>query len=389
VNRIAFLIPTIDRIGGAEQQVLQLATGLAHRGWESSVIALSGNGGAAARSLQSSGVAFHSLRMRRGLADPRGWLRLHAWIATNHPDVLHAHLPHASLLSRWSRIVSPVRVALDTIHTPATGDPTQQLSYRLSSSLPDLVTAVSHAAAHPWLEAGLVSDRNLAILPNGIDTDSWRRDETARRAMRHDLELSDDKFLWLAVGRLDSVKNHSTLLRAFARIPNQCRLVIAGAGPLQAELHSLASALGLRDRVSFPGFQTDVHRWMQAADGLVHCSSWEGLPIVLLEAGACELPSVITDIPGSREVLPNQFPPPVPVGDPSALAAAMSAIVSLPREQRRELGRRARISICARFDLNAVLTQWEALYGALLERNPHPSRFGTSAPALGRTLQLQ
>jgi glycosyltransferase involved in cell wall biosynthesis len=389
VNRIAFLIPTIDRIGGAEQQVLQLATGLAQRGWGSSVIALSGNGGAAAQSLQSAGVAFHSLRMRRGLADPRGWLRLHAWIATNHPDVVHAHLPHASLLSRWSRIASPVRVALDTIHTPATGSPMQQLSYRLSSSLPDFVTAVSHAAAHPWLAPGLVSDQSLAIIPNGIDTNRWRRDETARLAMRRNLGLSDDEFLWLAVGRLDPVKNHSTLLRAFAKIPNRSRLAIAGAGPLHAELLSLASGLGLRDRVSFPGFQSDVHRWMQAADALVHCSRWEGLPIVLLEACACELPSVITDIPGSREVLPDPFPFPIRVGDPSALAAAMSAMMFLLCEQRRELGRRARISICARFDLNAVLTQWENLYCALLERNPHPSRFGTSAPAPGRTLQLQ
>ena len=66
---IAFLIPTLDRIGGAEQQVILLARSLARRGRRVSVIALSGTGGDAAADLQSNGIAFVSLRMRKGLAD--------------------------------------------------------------------------------------------------------------------------------------------------------------------------------------------------------------------------------------------------------------------------------------------------------------------------------
>jgi glycosyltransferase involved in cell wall biosynthesis len=389
VNRVAYLIPTLDRIGGAEQQVLLLAAGLARRGWGISVITLSGNGGDAAKTLQSAGVAFRSLEMRKGLADPRGWLRLHAWIAQNHPDVVHAHLPHASLLARWSRVASPVRVIVDTIHSPATGGPARQFGYRLTTGLVDVVTAVSHAAARPWLEAGLVSDKNLAIVPNGVDTDHWNRDSDVRGAMRRELGLSDE-FLWLAVGRLDPVKNQATLLRAFAGIPNNTRLVIAGAGPLDAELRSLAPELGLRDRVSFPGFQGDVRPWMQAADGFVLCSSWEGLPMALLEAAACELPAVTTNIPGAREVLPDVLPgATVTVGDADALAAAMNAVMCLPGEERRARGRNLRASVCARFGLDTVLTQWEDLYRALLEKNPQPSRLGTPASVLDRIFQLQ
>ncbi|MGA8090384.1 MAG: glycosyltransferase [Terracidiphilus sp.] len=389
MNRVAYLIPTIDRIGGAEQQVLQLARGLAKRGWKISVITLSGSGGDTAKTLQAAGVQFHSLGMRKGLADPRGWLRLYVWILENRPDVLHAHLPHASLLARWSRLASPVRVIVDTIHSPATGGLLRRAGYRLTTGLVDVVTAVSHAAAGPWLEAGLVGDENLAIVPNGVDTDRWKRDHGIRAAKRHELGLSDE-FLWLAVGRLDPVKNHATLLRAFARIARHTRLVFAGEGALHGELRSLASELGLRDRVSFPGFQNDVHTWMQAADGFVLCSSLEGLPMSLLEAGACELPAVITDIPGSREVLPDSLHgAAVPVGDAEALAAAMSAVMCLPDLDRRELGRRMRLSICKRFGIEAVLTQWEDLYRALLENNPQPSRSGMSASALGRTFQLQ
>ena len=353
------------------------------------IITLSGNGGDAATKLKSAGVAFHSLEMRKGLTDPRGWIRLHAWIARKHPDVVHAHLPHASILARWSRIVSPMRVFVDTIHSPATGGPARHIGYRLSMGSVDVVTAVSHAAAEPWLKAGLVSDANLAIVPNGVDTDHWSCDPGVRDAMRRELGLSD-QFLWLTAGRLDPVKNQATLLRAFARSANNCRLVIAGAGPLHAKLSSLASELGLRDRVSFPGFQGDMRPWMQAADGFVLCSSWEGLPMALLEACACELPAVITDIPGAREVLPDSLHgAAVTVGDPDVLAAAMSAVMCLPYEDRRAHGRDLRMSVRARFGLNTVLTQWEDLYRALLENNPQPSRLGTAIPVLRRSLQLQ
>ena len=107
---IAFLIPTIDRIGGAEQQVLLLARGLAQRNSRVTVIALSGSGGSSAPSLASGNVAFFSLRMRKALADPRGWIQLHHWTKHNQPDVLHAHLPHAVLLARSLRSIAPVRV---------------------------------------------------------------------------------------------------------------------------------------------------------------------------------------------------------------------------------------------------------------------------------------
>jgi glycosyltransferase involved in cell wall biosynthesis len=255
--------------------------------------------------------------------------------------------------------------------------------------LVNVVTAVSDAAAGPWLEAGLILDDKLKIIPNGVDTDHWKRDENTRASMRHELALSDE-FLWLAVGRLDTVKNHATLLRAFATLPHRARLVIAGQGPLHNRLLALVSDLGLRDRVRFPGFQNDVRRWIQAADGFVLCSSWEGLPISLLEAGASELPAVITDIPGSREVLPASLSgAAVPVGDAGALAAEMSAVMRLTDAERREIGRHMRIAVCTRFSLNAVLTQWEHLYRALLATNPRPSRFGIPASDLSNTLQLQ
>ena len=121
MKHVAYVIPTLDRIGGAEQQVIRLANGLAGRGWKVSVITLAGTGGEIRQRLNSAGIGFRSLEMRKGLMDPCGWIRLHSWIRQNRPDIVHAHLPHASLMARWSRLAAPMRILVDTIHSPATG----------------------------------------------------------------------------------------------------------------------------------------------------------------------------------------------------------------------------------------------------------------------------
>ncbi|MGA2207428.1 MAG: glycosyltransferase, partial [Terracidiphilus sp.] len=80
MSHAAIAIPGIDRIGGAERQAMLLAKGLRRRGWRVSMVALSGTGGDAAAELRNAGVGFISLEMRKGLADPRGWLRFHRWL---------------------------------------------------------------------------------------------------------------------------------------------------------------------------------------------------------------------------------------------------------------------------------------------------------------------
>jgi glycosyltransferase involved in cell wall biosynthesis len=235
----------------------------------------------------------------------------------------------------------------------------------------------------------MVNEEKLTVIPNGVDLDHWRNDRATRNAMRRELHLSDE-FLWLAVGRLDPVKDHSTLLRAFAKLSTNALLVIAGEGPLKNQLRSFANDPALSDRVVFPGFQNDVLRWMRAADGFVLSSRSEGLPIALLEACACELPAVVTDIPGAREVLPESIGnPTATVGDADSLAAGMTDVMCMPEAERRALGLRMRRSVCERFSLDTVLSKWEDMYHVLLEKNPHPSRFGVATPALDRTLQLQ
>jgi glycosyltransferase involved in cell wall biosynthesis len=368
VSHAAIAIPGLDRIGGAEQQAMLLARGLRRRGWRVSVVALSGAGGAAATELAEAGIAFLSLGMRKGLADPRGWVRFHRWLRRKQPDVVHAHLPHATWLARWSRLAAHVPLVVDTLHSSFTGKLGRRMGYAFSQWLPDHVTAVSHATAASHAAAGMVNPSHMSVLGNGIDVDRWQPDEWARLEAREELGIGND-FLWLAVGRLEAVKDYPTLLHALARAPKTARLLVLGAGPLEAELNNMAAELDLGQRVRFAGFYPNVARWMQAADGFVLSSRYEGLPMVLLEAGACGLPAVATDVPGTREVIVDgETGWLAPQGNPERLAAAMSRLMQIPISERRAIGARARQHVVEHFSLEAVLDRWERLYADLLER---------------------
>jgi glycosyltransferase involved in cell wall biosynthesis len=373
MRHIALIIPGLDRIGGAERQVILLAHGLCARGWRVSVVALSGAGGDAAAQLTASGVAFLSLSMRKGLADPRGWMRFHRWLQQEAPDVVHAHLPHAAWMARWSRLGAPVRVVVDTLHSSFTGTPGRRLGYRVSGWLSDQVTAVSHAVADAHRLARMAG--SIEVFPNGVDVAAWRPNAAIRTALRRELAL-EHEFIWFAAGRLEPVKDYPTLLQAMADLPESARLIVAGSGPLEIQLRQLSTEFGLDSHVRFLGFDPNILRWMQAADGFVLSSRWEGLPMALLEAAACALPAVATDVPGTREVVVDGDTGLLaPQGRAASLAGAMSWMMNASAEERKAMGVRARQRVIDHFGLECALNRWEALYADLLQRNRRPTRF--------------
>ncbi len=370
MNHAALMIPTIDRIGGAERHVLDLASGLRRRGWKVTVVALAGTGSGLSAELDRYGIGYISLEMRKGLADPRGWLRLVSWLRRHKPDIVHAHLPHAAWMARLSRLVARVPVVLDTVHSTSTGNWPRKFLYHLTRSLPDRVVAVSDAAAETHISAGLVDRDRLTVVPNGVDIEFWHADVANREALRRERGFGNE-FVWLAAARLEPVKDFPTLLRAFARVPGPARLVIAGAGPEQPELNLLANRIGIAVRVRFLGFVPDVRPWMQASDGFILTSLWEGLPTTVLEAAACELPQVATRVSGTCEAIEEGVTGLLAnPGDYAELAEAMNRLMAMPREQRRSMGARARKRVIDRFSLEAALDRHEALYRELLAANP-------------------
>jgi glycosyltransferase involved in cell wall biosynthesis len=294
------------------------------------------------------------------------------------PDLVHAHLPHAVWMARWSRLFAPIPSLVDSIHTSATGSLGRRIGYRASSWLPDCVCAVSQDAADAYHFTRMVSSTKPIVVPNGVDVDIWRPDGTHRDSVRKDLGLTDE-FLWFAAGRLDPVKDYPALFQAMIEISRPVHLIIAGSGRLNSELRRLVVELKLQKRVRFLGFQSDLRPWMQSADGFVLSSRWEGLPTCLLEAGACGLPAVATAVPGTREVIVDGKTGFLAAPDNSpALRGEMIRMMQLSCQERAAMGQNARQRIAEHFSLSSVLDRWELLYRQLLEKHLRPARVQTS-----------
>jgi glycosyltransferase involved in cell wall biosynthesis len=140
------------------------------------------------------------------------------------------------------------------------------------------------------------------VCSNGIDLDAFAA--MARVSRSELLSLPEKTPIVLSVGRLAALKDHKTAIRALALVPG-AHLVLAGDGPMMAELQALVAKLGLAERVHFLGRRPDVPRLMKAADLFVQCSQWEGFGLAALEAMASGLPVVTTRVPGLTDVVGN------------------------------------------------------------------------------------
>ncbi|MBZ5582723.1 MAG: glycosyltransferase, partial [Acidobacteriia bacterium] len=286
MTRLTLLTTNLAR-GGAETQVAQLAMALRRRGWDVQVIALLPPT-AFTEELAAAGVPAISLDMRPGAPNPLGLFRLLRHLRRFRPRILHAHMFHANLMARAARLLYPVPVVVSTIHSLAETSRAsasvrgRDLLYRVTDILSDATVCVSPAVAKRHLAARAIS--RVRVIPNGVDTSRFRPGAGGRARLREALGIGD-RFAWLAAGRLMWKKDYPTLLRAMAKQPSGI-LLMAGEGPLEAELRGLAGA-----NVRFLGGRADVPELMDACDGFALSSVIEGLPMVLLEAAAAGLPA--------------------------------------------------------------------------------------------------
>lgn len=356
--------------GGAETQLVNLATRLKKRGWDVRVVSMLPPQ-AFTEELAAAGIPLATLNMRRGVPDPRAVFKLVKILRQWRPDIVHSHMVHANLLARIARVFYKVPVVISTAHSINEGGRLREVAYRLTDFLADLTTNVSRAAVSRYIQVGAAPKNKIIFMPNGIDTCHFQFKQKDRLRLRDELQLTD-KFVWLAVGRFEEAKDYPNLLQALKKVVPErdgVVLLIAGQGTLFEEMRAMAYSLELAEKVRFLGVRRDVPELMSAADAYVMSSAWEGLPMVLLEAAACALPIVATDVGGNGEIVLDGFNGYlVPPRNPEALASVMLKMMSLSENERGAMGRAGRAHIEANYSLDRVVDQWENLYQDLLRK---------------------
>jgi glycosyltransferase involved in cell wall biosynthesis len=240
------------------------------------------------------------------------------------------------------------------------------------------VTACSADLRNRAIALGARAERSN-VIPYGVDTSHFAPSPEARAAVRRTLDLTEPDEVVFAVGRFVRKKGFEYLIDATAHlVTSRPRLVtvLAGAGDLDGELRERARALGIGDRVRFPGLlrHDDVAGYLSAADVVAvpsvrdDAGNVDGLPNVVMEALASATPVVATPAGGIGDVIEDgRTGRLVPERDAQALAAAVAALLDRP-DAARALGEAARAMVLERFGWAQVAARFEAAYEAAASR---------------------
>lgn len=244
----------------------------------------------------------------------------------------------------------------------------------------DCVTAVSEALA------GEIRDRagaelEVRVVRNGVDPGCFRPTHDRSKA-RRDLGVPEDGIGICSVAALVEAKGVNDLVQAFRRLTAQGHdvwLALVGDGPLLDNLRSAAQGEGWGDKLHLPGQvpPSEVSGWMQASDIFALLSYAEGLPNVVLEAMACGLPIVATEVGGIPEVVDQEVGRLVPPRRPDAVTARMKELVADPALRRR-LGDEARRRIEKEFTWHRSAEELVGVYRDVLEDGGQSGEVGDS-----------
>jgi glycosyltransferase involved in cell wall biosynthesis len=364
--------------GGVPEHVLRLAIGLPAHGWEVEVAAPAATPFIAP--LQDSGVCVHPLPIARafGASDVRAARALRRLDKSRSFIVVHAHSSKAGV---FARAALPDRRRL--VYTP-----------HCFSFLAGFRGVKRHA--YRAIEQALVP-RTAAL----IAASNWERDQTREhlrgaaartRVIKYGVPGCDGAAprkellafkgghpLAGLISRLEPQKDPMAIVRAAAilraRGIDNLRFAIVGNGALWDPLKAEIERLDLSDKVRLFPFRGGVQSYLRALDLFVLPSLWESLPISVLEAMACRVPVLASEVCGTPEAISDGVNGRlVPPGDPETLAAALEELVS-DRRRLEELGEAGFESMGRDFTLDRMVRQTAAVYEAVLT-GALPGRLG-------------
>jgi glycosyltransferase involved in cell wall biosynthesis len=353
--RIVYVLTSLG-MGGAERQVLALAARMAERGHAVAIMVLRPQ---VSEEWPTALDVIHLDMRRNPVSVIAGMMRGRRFMKGFRPELIHSHSFHANFVARLLGFSTQAMV-ISTVHNVYEGGWHRMFLYRLTDFLSVRTTAVSTAAAERFVRLKAVPKRKCVVITNGIDTAEFAPDTERRLHMRTAMSAGEN-FIWLTAGRIAPAKDIPNLLGAFALVRAAhptAKLWIAGEGePIAAQ-----------ENVIWVGLRRDLPALLEAADGFVLASAWEGMPLVVGEAMAMEKPVVATDVGGVRE-LTGDAATLVPAKDSHALAEAMITSMQTPLADRQNLGRAARSRIVTGFSIDARVDRWEQLYQSLLARD--------------------
>lgn len=356
--KIALALYSLD-IGGSEILGKNLALAFTRQGHTSAVCAID-HGGELSVELNQHGISTTVISRKPGEYLSTMW-RVWRSFRKFRPDVVHTHHLHVLIYC----ILAAKLVGARLVHTEheyfSLLKPKKKLMLRILSLGCDKVTGVEDTVtAFLEHEAG-VNPKKLLTIRNGVDLKKYTGPSAISRAS---LGIHGDEPIIGIVARLELVKDHATLLKAFTRLRKEhaARLLIIGDGSLRKTLEQDCGVLGIADFVTFIGARHDIPDLLKLMDVFVLCSREEGLPLALLEAMAAAKPIVATNVGSIPKVIfsgTNGLL--VEKEDDISLSIRLAEVLT-DKDFASHLGQTARAIINEQYDFQLTATHYLEIY---------------------------
>ena len=350
--------------GGIETMIVDMIRLLPAERFAPEVVVFEG-GGVLEKILMGSGIPVHHLHKQAGM-DVALVMRLRRLMQDQKTAILHTHNFSAWLYGALAVLgLSGIR-HVHTEHSGVFASRRYYFAERWLSRMTDHVVAVSSHVQNVMTKEIGIAPARVKIVLNGVDTARFRPDGTIRTQIRESLGYTKEDFVIGIVARLVPVKNHSLLLNAFASfgrdLPTKKKLLIVGDGTERGRLEALSQELGISELTQFLGDRRDTDQLFNAMDAYVLCSVSEGMNLTLLEAMSSGLPVVATAVGGNSEIIEHGVSGYlVPLEKPVEMGQYLQQL-AMNRQLRNQLGATGRISISQRFNDQAMIEQYLALY---------------------------
>ena len=287
-------------------------------------------------------------------------------------DVVHSH-SWATLMPGYfgTRLSNAAKFVHGEHGTLYLDRPRRRIIQRMIFNRADRCLAVSNSLVTEIAAKLRLPTSKFSVIANGVDVEKFRPDSKSRDALLHSIDANSDAIIIGSVGRLVAVKDYPTLIRAFGMLRNStgnaCHLVLVGDGPERERLHELARAENILDQVHFWGECDTVNKILPAFDIFVLPSLREGMSNTLLEAAACGVVTVASDIPPNREVVvegsTGLF---FEVGNPDSLFERLQQLVSSDT-LRKNMYTKSLALARHKLSIENMIQNYEQLYCSLFD----------------------
>jgi glycosyltransferase involved in cell wall biosynthesis len=369
---VVFVIDNM-RLGGTELNAVRTAERLDREKFELRVVCL-GEDGPLTQRYRAAGVTVEYLALRGffGLSMLRSGKRFVRFLRGVRADIVHAHDIYSNVFtSAWARRAQvPVVIASQRWHLSP--NPRLRLINRLTYARADAVLANSAQIAKAVTDEAGIPATKVWTITNFADESAFGSPTVEERdSRRRSWNAPPGAVVIGCVARFDPVKDHVSLLKAFALLRERRSnlfLVLVGDGETRPTLEVLVAGLGMEGAVHFAGELPGGQNHHCGFDISVLASLSEGFPNSLVEAMAAGNPVVATAVGGNVDaVIDGRTGYLVPPADPTRLAEALDRLVANPA-MRASFGREGQREAQRSYGATSVLRSLEDMYGLLLRQ---------------------